>query len=377
MPTGQRTYDEIVDSELAQTQQRYAEAGREVGLSFEQFMRDVEDGQRIGHSVKEARERLPVTQAQLEAVKAGRKSPRSVVGVGGTKVQAVKWLESQIQRLEERIATGGKSEPTNRSNYNRALRKALEGNQQQPENVVGQTATQADPPAKRLPFVSKEDAARLFGKKVDAPVSTAPIDKAANQAATSPANDLPEPTQAQKKAGNYKVGRIKVSGLDISVENPAGSERAGVDPDGKTWRNTLSHHYGYIRKSEGADGDHVDVFVNPGTPEDYEGTVFVVDQADPKTGRFDEHKVMMGFPSAKAAQEAYQANYAKDWKGLRAVQPMSMAQFKAWVSDPANTSKPAAKGGPAGKGEKSAKPDELVELRKRESVLKSLRECLG
>ncbi len=204
-----------------------------------------------------------------------------------------------------------------------------------------------------------------------------PTDTAANQAATSPANDLPEPTQAQKEAGNYKVGRIKVAGLDISVENPAGSERAGVDPDGKAWRNTLAHHYGYIRRSEGADGDHVDVFVNPGTPEDYEGTVFVVDQSDPKTGRFDEHKVMMGFPSAKAAQEAYQANYAKGWKGLRAVQPMSMEQFKAWVSDPANTRKPAAKGGPAGKGEQSARPDELVELRKRESVLKSLRECLG
>lgn len=208
-------------------------------------------------------------------------------------------------------------------------------------------------------------------------VAILPLDQAANEAATSPQNDLPEPTDAQKEAGNYKVGRIKVGGLDISIENPAGSERSGVDPDGKAWRNTLAHHYGYIRRSEGADGDHVDVFVNPGTPEDYEGTVFVVDQADPKTGRFDEHKVMMGFPSAKAAQDAYQANYAKDWKGLRAVQPMSMEQFKAWVADPANTRKPAAKGGPAGKGEQTAKPDELVELRKRESVLKSLRECLG
>lgn len=204
-----------------------------------------------------------------------------------------------------------------------------------------------------------------------------PLDQAANEAATSPSNDLPEPTEAQQAAGNYKVGRIKVAGLDISVENPAGSERSGIDPDGKKWRNKLAHHYGYIRRSEGADGDHVDVFVNPGTPEDYDGQVFVVDQADPKTGRFDEHKVMMGFPSAKAAQEAYQANYAKDWTGLRAVQPMTMEQFKAWVSDPANTKKPAAKGVKPGKGEKVERPDELVELRKRESALKSLRECLG
>ena len=234
---------------------------------------------------------------------------------------------------------------------------------------------------------AKANAARLRIADIDAEVARRqkpadqaailPLDQAANEAATSPQNDLPEPTEAQKEAGNYRVGRIKVAGLDISVENPAGSERSGIDPDGKKWRNKLAHHYGYIRRSEGADGDHVDVFVNPGTPEDYDGQVFVVDQADPKTGRFDEHKVMMGFPSAKAAQEAYQANYAKDWTGLRAVQPMTMEQFKAWVSDPANTKKPAAKGVKPGKGEKVERPDELVELRKRESALKSLRECLG
>ena len=341
---------------------------------FSKFMQDVEDGRRSGHSVKEAREQLPAARADLEAVKAGRKSPRSVVGVGGTKAQAVKWTEGQIKRLEDRIATGGQSEPTNRSNYNRALRDILDGKDQQTKKPAEQAAPAAQAPAKKLPFVNKEDGARLFGKDKKA---TQPLDTAANEAATSPQNDLPEPTEAQQAAGNYKVGRIKVAGLDISVENPAGSERSGIDPDGKKWRNTLAHHYGYLRNTSGADGDHVDVFVNPGTPEDYDGQVFVVDQADPKTGRFDEHKVMMGFPSAKAAQEAYQANYAKDWTGLRAVQPMTMEQFKAWVSDPANTKKPAAKGVKPGKGEKVERPDELVELRKRESALKSLRECLG
>ena len=371
---GERTYDQIVDEELAQTRQRYTEAGKEIGLTFEQFIQDVEDGRRSGHSVKEAREQLPAARADLEAVKAGRKSPRSVVGVGGTKAQAVKWTEGQIKRLEDRIATGGQSEPTNRSNYNRALRDILDGKDQQAKKPAEQAAPAAQAPAKKLPFVNKEDGARLFGKDKKA---TQPLDTAANEAATSPQNDLPEPTEAQKEAGNYRVGRIKVAGLDISVENPAGSERSGIDPDGKKWRNTLAHHYGYIRRSEGADGDAVDVFVNPGTPEDYDGQVFVVDQADPKTGRWDEHKVMMGFPSAKAAQEAYQANYAKDWTGLRAVQPMTMEQFKAWVSDPANTKKPAAKGVKPGKGEKVERPDELVELRKRESALKSLRECLG
>ena len=252
--------------------------------------------------------------------------------------------------------------------------KAVAGKQRGDARLKRESEAKANAARLRIADIDAEIARR---QKLTDQAAILPLDQAANEAATSPSNDLPEPTEAQQAAGNYKVGRIKVAGLDISVENPAGSERSGIDPDGKKWRNTLAHHYGYIRRSEGADGDHVDVFVNPGTPEDYDGQVFVVDQADPKTGRFDEHKVMMGFPSAKAAQEAYQANYAKDWTGLRAVQPMTMEQFKAWVSDPANTKKPAAKGVKPGKGEKVERPDELVELRKRESALKSLRECLG
>lgn len=168
-------------------------------------------------------------------------------------------------------------------------------------------------------------------------------DQAANEAATSPTNDLPEPTQAQKEAGNYKVGRLRISGLDISVENPQGSTRSGVDRDGKPWENTLQHHYGYIRGTVGADKDHVDAFVKPGTPEDFSGQVFVADQIDPATGKFDEHKVLIGFDSEQEARDAYAANYAKGWKGLKAVTPMSVDEFKAWVQDPAKTNQPLAR----------------------------------
>ena len=41
------------------------------------------------------------------------------------------------------------------------------------------------------------------------------------------------PTPAQKEAGNYKKAHIKVQGLDIAIENPTGTERTGVDPNGK------------------------------------------------------------------------------------------------------------------------------------------------
>lgn len=171
------------------------------------------------------------------------------------------------------------------------------------------------------------------------------VDAAAHEAATSPHNDRPEPTQAQKEAGNYKVGRLALGGLDISVENPQGSERKGVDRGGKPWSVEMKQHYGYIRGTVGRDKDHVDVFVKPGTTEmPDDAPVFVVDQNDPQTGKFDEHKVMLGFGSVKQAEMAYRSNYTKGWMGTGAITPMTMGAFREWVKDPANTSKPAKAG---------------------------------
>lgn len=158
------------------------------------------------------------------------------------------------------------------------------------------------------------------------------VDEAANEAATSPTNDRPEPTPAQKEAGNYKVGRISLGGLDISIENPAGSERKGMDEDGNPWSVTMKSHYGYIRGTEGTDGDHIDVFVKPGTEAlDGESPVFIVDQEN-ADGSFDEHKVMVGYGSQKEAEKAYLANYTKGWK-LGPVSATTLDDFKAWLKD--------------------------------------------
>jgi len=159
------------------------------------------------------------------------------------------------------------------------------------------------------------------------------LDAAAHAAATSPTNDLPEPTPPQKEAGNYQKGHIRIAGLDISIENPQGSKRSGVDRGGKSWEVEMSHHYGYIRGTVGKDKDHIDVFVKPGTPEDYDGPVFVVDQKDPGTHEFDEHKVMLGFDSLEEAKAAYRSNYAKDWRGMQAIGTLPMAEFKAWLRE--------------------------------------------
>ncbi len=172
-----------------------------------------------------------------------------------------------------------------------------------------------------------------------APVEPTELEAAAHEAATSPTNDRPEPTQAQKDAGNYKLGRARIAGLDISIENPEGSVRRGTDADGNAWETPMRAHYGYFRGTTAADGDKLDVFVKPATPPEFSGPAFVVDQVDPKTGKFDEHKIMLGYESIEEAEAAYRANYADGWNGLAAITALPMPAFKAWSGSKA-TKKP-------------------------------------
>ena len=170
---------------------------------------------------------------------------------------------------------------------------------------------------------------------------SAPVDEAAHAAATSPKNDLPQPTLAQIEAGNYPKGHVTIGGLGISIENPSGSTRSGTNADGKAWQTTMRDHYGYVKRSTGADKDQVDVFIKGGTAPDHSGDVYVVDQVDPKTGQFDEHKALLGYRNMMQAAAAYRAHYEKGWKGMGAITPMPMEEFKKWVKSP-EAAKPLA-----------------------------------
>ncbi len=169
------------------------------------------------------------------------------------------------------------------------------------------------------------------------PVVRAPshIDAAAHEAATSPLNDRPEPTEAQKEAGNYAKGHVRVAGMDIAIENPRGSERKGKRPDGSEWSHEMSDHYGYIKRTTGADGEHVDTYIGS-NPES--SKVYVVDQLHQDSGKFDEHKVMLGFDSHDDAVKAYSSNFDKGWK-VGQVTEMSTDDFKQWLAD-GDTTKP-------------------------------------
>ena len=133
------------------------------------------------------------------------------------------------------------------------------------------------------------------------------------------------PTQAQKEAGNYKMGHVRIKGFDISIENPAGSRRYyGKD---KKKFNVMQNHYGYFTKSKGKDGDQVDVFLGPDI-ENFD-KVYVVDQKI--NGSFDESKVMLGFKTKKEAKAAYFANYDSNWHGFMHITGVALTTFRKWL----------------------------------------------
>lgn len=153
-----------------------------------------------------------------------------------------------------------------------------------------------------------------------------------------------EPTEGQKKAGNYKKGHVTIGSFDITIENPAGSVRRGVDADGKEWSTTMANAYGEIRGTQSVDGDPIDVFLATDMDAWNGRKVFVVDQTN-TDGSFDEHKVMLGFNDKDEAMTAYLANYDKTWAdthpGLR-ISETNIEDFNKWVQSSHRKTKPFA-----------------------------------
>lgn len=189
--------------------------------------------------------------------------------------------------------------------------------------------------------------------------------------ATASAEVNTEPTEAQKEAGNYKKGHVKVGTFDITIEQPHGSVRKGTDADGKQWESKMNNTYGYIRGAVGVDGDHIDVFLS----NDIDGwngrKVFVVDQYNPD-GSFDEHKVMLGFNNADEAKSDYLANYENGWENGRRIDvtAVNLEDFEKWIASSKRKTKPfgeysSVKNGvvPSGEG-KSVERNEVLEYEK-------------
>jgi hypothetical protein len=170
--------------------------------------------------------------------------------------------------------------------------------------------------------------------------SGSPVDKLSrnelDSAADSADGDLHEHSAQQLHAGNYPKGHVWIQGLNISIENSAGSARGKKTTDDEVdWEVELPTHYGYIRGTVGADDDQIDCFVGPEPNSD---RVFIIDQnrVGHKSGKvkgFDEHKAMIGYASLSDALKDYLKAHG-DGRGPKRLGPvveLSMAEFKLWL----------------------------------------------
>lgn len=199
------------------------------------------------------------------------------------------------------------------------------------------------------PTVPDRGSADLQPRNAEAPAPAGDGSRAAPVTITHPdhidaasADVAPAPTDGQKQAGNYRLGHARFAGMDISIETAKGGERSGTAPDGTKWSVTMPAAYGYVKGTKAIDGDQVDVYLAGADT----GRAFVIDQYDPRTGRFDETKTVLGANSADEATAIYDAGFS-DGSGPRrraAVTEMSTEGFRQWATDGDHT-RPAG-GGP-------------------------------
>lgn len=136
-------------------------------------------------------------------------------------------------------------------------------------------------------------------------------------------------------------GHTQFQGLPLAIENRKGSTREGVDPDGKPWKTTFEHPYGYIKGTEGKDGEEIDAYVGPhkDAPEAY-----VVHQRHITGKGHDEDKVMLGFHSEEEARAAYLKHYNKVGpKLLGSVSTLTIDELKKKLEEKRKHTKLAAK----------------------------------
>jgi hypothetical protein len=144
-----------------------------------------------------------------------------------------------------------------------------------------------------------------------------------------------EPKSAeQADAGNFPHGHIRLwpgtsHALEVAIETPRGGIRRDLK-EGKWIVEDYPATYGRIKGTTAADGEGLDIFVGPNPDSD---RVFVIDQQDPHSAAFDEHKVMVGYRTVAEATRDYKAAFT-DRTGaarIQAVTPMSAEELKAWL----------------------------------------------
>ena len=371
---GNRLADDLVQSPRALNAEESAvliQHGADLNNRYDRALKDIDEAQKSGDAGAEAdaQVRRRELEEQLSAHDQAARQSGYEQGLGLSIRQAMAKRDYSMARQVARFRAieGGDIPEGTRANLERMTKQIADLNEQIRQRDE-QTSKQAVTTRATRPMPQtllqqheqlKADLARLLGEtpppsNIRPDVATPPraadtssvnparaeanqIETAARAAATHPEAEK-QATPAQQEAGNFKAGHVRIHGLDVTIEVPKGGKRRGIDKNGNAWEREVSDHYGYIKRSEGADGEQFDVYLGPHA-HDQNAKVFVIDQNRPNTNRFDESKAMVGFSDGVAARRSYDANFPKGLKVFRGIREMSMDQFKDWVKT-GNTKRP-------------------------------------
>ncbi len=194
------------------------------------------------------------------------------------------------------------------------------------EEVAAQQAIDAEQAA--------EDAAQGIGQGDAAdgvdPGAAAPADApVAARAQARAQTALAVAARAQARAQTALAGAVRrrsYAGLAVVVEHPAGSIRIHHGPDGAEIPVKMMFDYGYLEGWLGSDGEELDCYLGP---DENVPDVHVVHQLRaPAFRAHDEDKVMLGFPSADLARDAYLAHRGEP-RALSGISIVPLDRFKA------------------------------------------------
>ena len=156
--------------------------------------------------------------------------------------------------------------------------------------------------------------------------------------------------------GRALVGHTTAAGEPISLEEHKGQIRHRQS----SGNSRMAADYGYIDTSKpDHDGMKTDVFVGP-----YHDSkkVFVVNQQHPHTGKFNEHKVLLGYKDRAHALRDYAHSFSDGLghKRIQSVVEMGTHELKDWLKKDHTAPLRKASGGPVGKTTKNMNVDAFV-----------------
>ncbi len=173
-----------------------------------------------------------------------------------------------------------------------------------------------------------------------------------DEVAAAAARVEPDPTPGQVEADNYRQGPAKFRGMGLTIETPKGGTRRDTKHEVPEWVvENFPAHYGKVLGTKAADGEHLDFFLGDNLDSD---RVFVIDQKEPETGKFDETKTFFAMVDQAAALDVYSRAFT-DGSGpdrVQAITEVSVAEYQEWL-DKGDTTKafagrPQVAGAPEG-----------------------------